>query len=58
MGIHVKAGMPMPIAASVSATDPNPHGLHIVFISSIELPDVNDELITSMVKQMIDKLYS
>jgi hypothetical protein len=58
MGIHVKAGMPMPITASVSATDPNSHGLHIVFISVIELYDVNDELIESLVKQMIDKLYS
>jgi hypothetical protein len=58
MGIHVKAGMPMPLTASVSATNPNPHGLHVVFVSAIELSDVNDELIASLVKQMIDKLYS
>jgi hypothetical protein len=58
MGIHVKAGMPMPITASVSATNPNSHGLHIVFVNAIELSDVNDELISSLVKQMIDKLYS
>jgi hypothetical protein len=29
-----------------------------VFVSAMELSDVNDELITSLVKQMIDKLYS
>ena len=42
----------------MSATNPNSHGLHVVFVSVIELSHVNDELITSLVKQMIDKLYS
>ena len=55
--ILVKAGVPIPITESMPATNPNSHGLHIIFVRAIELYDVNDELITELVKQMIDKLY-
>ena len=57
MEIHVKTGVPIPITEAVPATNQNPHGLHIMFVRTIELHDVNDELITALVKQMIDKLY-